>query len=383
MRTFTSTFSRMDRHAAPGRRSSLRIPHLFLAPALVFAVACSDGSLTTSIEVDSQRSAYPALDPSVMAALKASTSTFSLGGPQASHGSGIVANGSFESGFAGWSTSIVPNAPLVPWTISGAGAGSGFGMATTAPQDGSLVAWNGFDGGGPLNYDLWQDVDLPMCTLELGWQDRFQWLYGGYGGVATVPREAFVEVRNPADDAVLATVSSFSTGTQAENPTGDTGWLSHAVDLSAFGGTSARLSFRQYIPQNFTGPGQFEIDHVTVRIVDTAPVAMAELVPVDGKSLKSKKGTFTVHFSCSDTCDDDAVTSATLNGIEVENGQVVELQLKSRKSAKDAKSKKAKSRKPLKLGDSSFELVVVCTDPAGNQGMATASPEFAEKKGKK
>lgn len=66
------------------------------------------------------------------------------------------------------------------------------------------------------------------------------------------------------------------------------------------------------------------------------------------------KGLFTVVFDCSDDCDENpTVTMATLNGIEVTNGQVIDLRVKSEKSEKSAKSKKSgKSKKSQKSGKS-------------------------------
>ena len=72
---------------------------------------------------------------------------------------------------------------------------------------------------------------------------------------------------------------------------------------------------------------------ITVTVVDTtAPEITASLEWVagkSGKSQKSKKGLFEVRFSCSDTCDDnpDVSAVATINGVEVTNGQIVELRL--------------------------------------------------------
>jgi hypothetical protein len=174
-----------------------------------------------------------------------------------------IENGSFESGdFAAW-TEAVTGAAFIPWTVSGAGLGAGFGMATTAPQDGSFVAWNGFDGDGPMEFTLFQDLEVPdgMSSAVLQWQDRIQWNFT-LGGTATLPRLYDVELRDPVTNAVLETLFSFSTGPQSTNPTGDTGWQTHTADLSAHAGSLVRLFFREQIPQSFTGPAQLEIDGV-------------------------------------------------------------------------------------------------------------------------
>ena len=41
--------------------------------------------------------------------------------------------------------------PFRQWAVAGAGQGGGFGMLQTQPQDGSFVAWNGFDGADRWN----------------------------------------------------------------------------------------------------------------------------------------------------------------------------------------------------------------------------------------
>ena len=135
--------------------------------------------------------------------------------------------------------------------------------------------------------------------------------------------------------------------------------------------------------------GNSASDTQLVTVEDTTPPEItASLQPVDGKSLKSKKGEFTVQFSCSDACDENAGATATINGVEVENGQVVDLRLKSAKSDRSQKSEKSrksgKSDKPDRIEGPAEDLVlvVVCTDAAGNTTEVTVTPEFAEKSAK-
>ncbi len=174
----------------------------------------------------------------------------------------LITNGSYETGnFSGWTTATT-GSPYVNWTVSGAGAGGNFGLLTTAPQDGTFDAWNGFDGAGPMQYTMTQDVALPSGTaLSLTWKDRLQWNFQ-LTSSATQPRTYEVEVLNPGNNAVLATLYSFSTGTA--HVIGNTGWQTHTADLSAFAGTTVRLRFREDIPQNFTGPGQAEFDAISL-----------------------------------------------------------------------------------------------------------------------
>ena len=172
-----------------------------------------------------------------------------------------IVNGSFETGdFTGW-TVATSGSPFMDWQVSGEGTGAGFGMAPTDPQDGSFVAWNGFDGDGPMEFSMFQDVTIPAdvswATLE--WQDRVQWdmTFG-----ATIGRNYEVQIRDPGTNTVLETLFSFTTGDPLVTPVGDTGWQTHTADLSAFAGSTVRLFFHEEIPEFFTGPAQIEFDDI-------------------------------------------------------------------------------------------------------------------------
>ncbi|MHC5112441.1 MAG: PA14 domain-containing protein, partial [Planctomycetota bacterium] len=173
----------------------------------------------------------------------------------------LLVNGSFETGnFLGWTT-VTTGSPWRPWNVSGSGQGGGFGMLQTQPQDGAFVAWNGFDGLGPMEFQMFQDVTIPAgSNATLSWMDRVQWNYSF--GPVTLPRLYDVEIRDPGTNAILQTAFSFSTGTSPG--IGNTNWQTHSVDVSAFAGQSVRLFFRQQIPEAFTGPGQVEIDAVSL-----------------------------------------------------------------------------------------------------------------------
>ena len=133
------------------------------------------------------------------------------------------------------------------------------------------------------------------------------------------------------------------------------------------------------------GNGGTAVDTVEVTVVDTtAPVVTAELIPVD---VKKKKGIFEVSFSCEDACDTDpTITSGTINGIAVTDGQLVDLRVKKAKSKSGSSKSGSKSKSGssggglLRIEGPSFELVVDCEDAAGNVGSATAVPEFAASK---
>src|SRR5262245_45831677 len=174
----------------------------------------------------------------------------------------LVFNGSFEFGLFGWTNEITAE-PFIPWTVSRAGDGSGFDMAPTAPQDGERVLWNGFDGDGPMQFLLYQDVKIPAGTTQavLSWKDRVQWNF--LVGTQTQQQTYEVQVRDPVSNAVLQTLHGFNTG--IADGLGDTGWQSHSADLSAFIGQTIRIWFEETIPESFTGPGQFELDAVSLK----------------------------------------------------------------------------------------------------------------------
>jgi hypothetical protein len=117
---------------------------------------------------------------------------------------------------------------------------------------------------------------------------------------------------------------------------------------------------------------------ITVTVVDdggstvtssATPTATARLSPnangvVNGKAQSAK-------FTVVATCGAGSSASAKLNGIAVSNGEVVRL-----KAGHQGSSVKVNGD-GLNITASSFELVVMCVDAAGNQGSATATWTFA------
>ena len=152
------------------------------------------------------------------------------------------------------------------WTAATPQAGF-FPLLPIEPQDGNWVALNAFDGFDPMEFRLYQDVAIPAgaAAVSLTWKDRIQWDFTFGGGLAQ-PRTYTVEVLDPTTGALLGTVYSFSTGSEATNPTGNTGWLTHSVDLTPFAGQSVRLMFREVVPEGLAGPGSFELDAVSLAV---------------------------------------------------------------------------------------------------------------------
>jgi hypothetical protein len=114
---------------------------------------------------------------------------------------------------------------------------------------------------------------------------------------------------------------------------------------------------------------------ITVTVTDdggstvssTAPTATAMLLAKkSGGDDNENNSSFTVVVTCS-----SGTATALLNGVAVKNGDVVRLKLIKKG---DQKVKKEDGR--LTISATSFQLVVTCTDAAGNTGSAATSPVF-------
>jgi hypothetical protein len=89
-----------------------------------------------------------------------------------------------------------------------------------------------------------------------------QWNF--FVATQTEPRLYEVQLRDPVTDAVLETIHSADTG--IADGLGDTGWVSHSNDVSNYIGQKVRIVFVEYIPEAFTGPGQYELDAVRLNV---------------------------------------------------------------------------------------------------------------------
>jgi hypothetical protein len=294
-----STVSKMetccnsDGFIDPGESGTLRIT---LNNVGLLDATLATAALTTStagVTIVNGASAYPNIAASNGSAVNTTAFSFSLGpgvapdpsvdftltinyagGHQPSQswnftvqlGHQLIINGSFESGdFSGWNVSTAATggdgSPFQPWSVTPGGAGGfpAFEILPTLPQHGTHNAWNGFDGGGPMEFRMYQDISIPIgVALSLSWRDRAQW---NFCCGQTMPRTYQVQLRDPATNAVLSTLYSFSTDIVAGYH--DTGWLTHSHDLSAFAGQTVRIFFLETIPEFFTGPGQIEFDSIS------------------------------------------------------------------------------------------------------------------------
>ncbi|MDX2116384.1 MAG: hypothetical protein SFZ24_12310 [Planctomycetota bacterium] len=172
------------------------------------------------------------------------------------------ANGGFESGtFDQWSaeTFIPPSgselSPLA--VVSGGGYFGGF------PAEGLYYATHGFDGSAGVRYDLYRDMFIPpgTPTAVLSWRDRIQWDLVTFCAGCSLSREYRVTLEPSGGGPTLETLLSIDL---APNTSGDTGYVTHQIDLAALGyaGQAVRIRFSHFIPEEFTGPAQFDLDDV-------------------------------------------------------------------------------------------------------------------------
>jgi hypothetical protein len=165
-------------------------------------------------------------------------------------------NGGFETGeFSGWVAGDNGLSPLMPWSVC---APFGCGFFGNQPYLGQFDAVNGFDGAAGYEAFLFQDVEIPPQggILKLAYRIQFD----GFGIPSSQPRVYELSLRDVADNLleVLHQEEIFLDG----QPYTDLGWQDLSFDLSAHAGEIVRLHVRLSVPEEFTGPAQFEIDDV-------------------------------------------------------------------------------------------------------------------------
>ena len=193
-------------------------------------------------------------------------------------GAELVTNGGFETGdFTGW-TVINPVDPWMPWEVSPSGTGGGYSPVpdVTSVQHGTYNAWNGVtsDIGSFL---LYQDITIPVgSAVRMTWTDRYQMNHTSFCtdcGTATYA----VEVLDTSDN-LLQTLYTITTLTGVNS---NTGVVNHVADLTSYQGQTIRIRFRATVDYSYSGPGQVEIDAVSVQTL--APTAAP--VTVEGRVL--------------------------------------------------------------------------------------------------
>lgn len=193
----------------------------------------------------------------------------------------LITNGSFENGMTGWTINNATN-PWIPWQSVTTGFDNGF-LPPAQAQAGSRVAYSGVT-GDPGTRFITQDFTIPAgSTASIQWKHRFQYDLAGFcsgtgcgTGVYTVD--------------ILNTSNLLLTNLYTRNVTAgqyvDTGWQTFQRNISAFAGLTVRLRFRTTVTANLAGPGQLEIDGVSVQSPGLIPTAAN--VSVGGRVLTAE-----------------------------------------------------------------------------------------------
>ena len=172
---------------------------------------------------------------------------------------GIV-NASFETGdFTGWTTRDLddPLRALIVDPSSGIDTfGWGWGSMAT---NGLYTAFHGFDGDGAASghpIKIAQDVWITDHTrLSFDWRAAWDTTFGG-----TLKRTFDIVVRSAASGLELKRVNVLTAPIGTTVP--DTGPQNASIGLGAFQGQAVNVCFEWTIPEDFTGPAQFQLDNV-------------------------------------------------------------------------------------------------------------------------
>ena len=124
--------------------------------------------------------------------------------------------------------------------------------------------------------------------------------------------------------------------------------------------------------------GTFEVPARTTAVFvdpwidEVPPEAGAELERLRGNK---RSGVYRVHAMCADNVPEGLMTTADINGVPVEDGDVVKLY---KKNWDEQKVFTDPGKWAARIFARDFTLTVTCTDAAGNEATATAEPVFAK-----
>ena len=206
----------------------------------------------------------------------------------------LLLNGSFESGnLTNW-VAINNPSPFLAWQVQP----SFSYFNTVTPTDGTFCAGNGFDGNAGTA-ELYQQFTLPATgTSIFSWDDNLQYNVGG------APRTYEVRVADATGTTLATLLSVSASGSSTPNT-----WISHSEDISAFNGQTIRIVFWQNIPANFTGPGRYAVDNVSV-LNNTSTINLAQ---TDATGLTTGDvfpiGTTTIEYTATDDSGNSDVCS--------------------------------------------------------------------------
>ncbi len=162
-----------------------------------------------------------------------------------------IGNCSFEWGTLGTWNLMDFVTPLIPAGVYASGAALTFNPCT--PTDGGYAFGHGWDGNAS-DLLLFQDLVLPaaVSTIEFDYSAYCQ-------NFGSLPRTFGLDIEPWGGGVPLwsQTVLTAPPGSASS-----AGPATAHLDVSALAGQAVRLVFRWRVPENYTGPGEFQLDHI-------------------------------------------------------------------------------------------------------------------------
>lgn len=200
----------------------------------------------------------------------------------------LIINGGFETGdFTGW-TRVPPAEVFRPWAVGPSGSGGNAGIyfpypTATVVQQGTFNAWQGVVNGANQSNILYQDVTIPAGAgyrTLIRWNHRYQMNYTQLCSTGCGTATFAVEILNTSN-VLRQTLYVVNTLT---NTNTNTGYVNLVANLSAYQGQTIRLRFRTTTTQRLQGPGQLEIDAVSIQheLLTAANATVSGRVLTDG-----------------------------------------------------------------------------------------------------
>ncbi|MBN2474704.1 MAG: hypothetical protein JXB62_08850, partial [Pirellulales bacterium] len=184
----------------------------------------------------------------------------------------LLVNGDFETGdFTGWTATSNGLPALTPWTVGPAAGGFFF---DSAPRSGAYSAYNGLDGAAGLEYELYQDVAIPVLGDQTTLITNHRIAYTG--GVSEGQARTFeISVRD-TENNLLETLYTETIPAQITSEV-DRGWRKQRFDLTTYRGQVVRIHFRETIPESFAGPALLELDGLSLVAEDLLKWALPDV----------------------------------------------------------------------------------------------------------
>lgn len=187
----------------------------------------------------------------------------------------LITNGGFETGtFTGWTATNASNF-WMGWSVVGPGFDSGGFFPVTAPPQGTREAYQGTAANAGSPFTLDQTITIPAGTASISWRHRYRVdLFTYCTTVATCGTVTYsVQILNTSN-VLLQTLYTRVAPALAMT---DTGWQYNLRNLNAYAGQTIKIRFTTVATFTWGGPGQLEIDAVSVQSPGVVTAADATL----------------------------------------------------------------------------------------------------------